>query len=318
MTRATLWLVFAACRPDPVDTSGSDADTDADSDADSDADLPAGAVLFREPFDDDAFTARGWFDGSDGEIVNTSHDGAGAFACVYEQGEQSCRGGKPARHAITPTESVYLSMWVQYTDGWVGSQRAYHPHEFHFTTNADSEWVGPANSRLTLYIEHVGGRPFLAMQDSRNVDGTCILRNDDSFVGCDGDFGSFAFTESRSAAACNGVVGDYDTRDCFDNGYWYSSKGWRSDEALTNGEWHFVEAYFRLNSVQNGVGIPDGSVRYALDGEVLIASDAVLLRTGALPDLRFDHFLMLPYIGDGSPVEQTVLYDELTVATGRP
>lgn len=59
-------------------------------------------------------------------------------------------------------------------------------------------------------------------------------------------------------------------------------------------------------------------MRYALDDQMLISHDQVLLRTGAQPDMRFAYFLISPYIGDGSPVEQSVLYDDLTVATGKP
>ena len=35
------------------------------------------------------------------------------------------------------------------------------------------------------------------------MDLSCIPRNDDSFVGCDGDFDAYAFTEDRSVSACN-------------------------------------------------------------------------------------------------------------------
>jgi len=296
------------------------ADVGADFGADAGAgvDIPPGVILFVEPFDDNDFVSRGWYDGPSGAISPASHDGPGALECTFDVGGTSCRDGKPARHAITPSETVYVSLWVRYDDAWVGSGLSYHPHELHFTTNEDSQWVGPANTHLTLYIEHVGGQPRLAMQDSLNVDTGCILRNDDSFVGCGGDFATYPFTESRSAASCNGLAGDWDFRDCFFGGYWYSAKGWEAAQTLTNGEWHFVEAYFGLNSIAGGVGLPDGQVRYALDRQLLISSDGVLLRTGVHDAMRFDHFLMLPYIGDGSPIQQTVLYDELTVATGKP
>ena len=51
---------------------------------------------------------------------------------------------------------------------------------------------------------------------------------------------------------------------------------------------------------------------------MVISSDRVLLRTGQHPEMRFNQFLMTPYIGDGSPVDQTLWVDDLTVATGRP
>jgi hypothetical protein len=299
----------------------SDADTDADSDTDTDADtldIPPGTVLFTEAFDDADLLSRGWYDTSGVAISPDGHAGS-AFQCTFLEGATGCSGGLPARHPIDETLSVYVSLWVKYEDGWVGSGQPYHPHEMHFVTNEDSDYVGPSTTHLTLYVEHVGGKPRLAMQDSLNVDPGCVLRNDDSFVGCDGDFASWPFTEARSAASCNGLVGSYDGRDCFDaGGSWYSSKSWESASAVTNGAWHFVEAYFELNTIVGGVGVPDGKVRYALDGALRIAADDVLLRTGAHEAMRFDQFLMLPYIGDGSPIEQTLLYDDLTVATGKP
>jgi hypothetical protein len=54
-----------------------------------------------------------------------------------------------------------------------------------------------------------------------------------------------------------------------------------------------------------------------IDGEQVVGSDRILLRTGAHPEMRFNQFLVAPYLGDGSPVEQTVYYDELVIARGR-
>jgi hypothetical protein len=167
----------------------------------------------------------------------------------------------------------------------------------------------------------------LALQDGKNDDLNCLLRNDDSFVGCNGDFQSYAFTENRSVCACNGIVGDLDGRDCFDNGdgTWYSSRSWRSQNAFIGtvgpnyqGDWHFVEVYFQMNTIQGGQGVADGKIRWVQDSKTLISHDRILMRTNAHATLKFDQFAMLPYIGDGSPVAQTFWVDDLTVATARP
>ena len=209
----------------------------------------------------------------------------------------------------------------------MGSGRAYHPHELHFVTNQDSIWVGPAFTHLTTYIEQVGGVVRLAMQDSSNVDLNCLLLNNDSFIGCNGDFATYVFTEQRSACACNGLMGYLEGRDCFPFGPgYYSARFWDApDQTFTDApgpryknDWHFVEAFFRLNSIQGGVGVPDGMIRYLLDGETVISSNEILMRTGAHPDMRFNQFLVGFYIGDGSPEDQTTWVDDLTVATGRP
>ncbi|MBL8922608.1 MAG: hypothetical protein JNJ54_27400 [Myxococcaceae bacterium] len=293
------------------------------------SDIPAGTVLFSEAFDDANFAARGWYDGPGGTITTTNvspNGGAGAFECSFAMAATGCAGGKPARHRITPSERVYVRMMIRFSPNWVGSGRAYHPHMFHFTTNKDTDFVGPANSRLTLYIEVVGGRPMLALQDSRNVDPACVLRNNDTFVGCNGNFMTYPFTENRSVAACNGLAGDVDGRDCFSTGTntWYSARSWDTAQPWFTdtpgprfkGDWHRLEAYFQLNTIQQGRGVPDGRLRLRLDGQTVVTSDRVLFRTNQHPDMQFTQFLMLPYIGDGSPVVQQFQVDQLVVATG--
>lgn len=43
----------------------------------------------------------------------------------------------------------------------------------------------------------------------------------------------------------------------------------------------------------------------------------ILFRTGARPALQFKQFLIVPYIGDGSPVDQSMFIDDLRLATSR-
>lgn len=277
------------------------------------ADAGPETVLFAEPFDDADFASRGWYDSSGGTIAAD-----GAFECHFGVGDTVCSGGTPGRAPIPPSESVTLRFRIKLSANWVGSGRPYHPHMFHFVTDADDDYVGPANTHLTTYVEIVEDRPLIALQDSRNVDPNCILRNDDSFVGCDGDFASYVFTESRSVAACNGLVGDVDGRDCFMNGaYWYSARSWDADTVLTKDVWHAVEATFVMNSILAGAGIPDGEIRFVLDGQTVFEYDQILFRTSANATIAFDQFLMLPYIGDGSPVDQRFWIDDLEITTGR-
>jgi hypothetical protein len=283
-----------------------------------------GEVLVHERFEDGEFSARGWYDASGAASLSAEEHApvegsARSFRCHFAEGANVC-AGSPGRYEFAPSESVYLSYWVKYAEGWVGSGVPYHPHEFHFVTTEDDRFVGPARTHLTTYIEQVGLVPMLALQDSRNVDTACILRNNDTFEGCGGSFEDYEFSEARSVAACNGLLGDVDGRDCFPTGAdtWYSARAWRGTEpAFEPGRWHFVEAYFRLNSIEGGVGQVDGAIRMWIDGEQVVGSDRVLMRTGEHPEMRFNQFLVAPYIGDGSPVEQTVYYDELVIARGR-
>lgn len=283
-----------------------------------------GTVFFTEGFEDSNLNARGWYDHGAAVLEATEHapvaGSASSFRCHFTRGATTCPG-RPGRHALTDSESVYFSYWVQYTPGWVGSGHPYHPHEFHFLTNQDGRFTGPSSSHLTTYIENVGLVPRLALQDALNVDTGCVLRNDDSFVGCRGSFATYPFTEMRSVASCNGLVGDLDERDCYMTGAgaWYSTRGWAAPRPLyTTGVWHFVESYWRLNSVAGGVGRADGAIRLWVDGALVVSSDTVLMRTGARPGLAFNQFLVATYIGDGSPIAQDVLYDELTIAEGVP
>jgi hypothetical protein len=311
-------------------SSGGSGGSSGTAGAGGSSDIPGGGtILFQENFDDASFQARGWYDGPSGTISSAEHapGSTSSYECQFAQGATTCSAGKPARHAMTATESAYFSFWLKFSSNWVGSGRAYHPHMFHFINDLDDDYVGPAHTYLTTYTEVVDGRAMLALQDSKNVDMGCLLRNNDTFVGCDGDFATYVFGENRSVCACNGLVGDVDGRDCFDtgNGTWYSSRAWYGADAFVDAagpnykaDWHFVEVYFQMNTIQGGVGVPDGKIRWVQDGQTLISSDAILMRTAAHANLRFDQFAMLPYIGDGSPVVQSFWVDDMTVATARP
>jgi len=227
----------------------------------------------------------------------------------------------PGRHLFDESDTVYLSFWVKYSTNFVGSGHSYHPHEFHFITNKDTIYVGPAGTHLTTYMEQIGGKPSMAIQDKSNVNSGCIVRNNDPVDACD----QYNFGEDRSVASCNGIQGDLDTRDCFESGGWYSSRGWNTDDIYFKDEqgpyykndWHFIETMWEMNSIVNGIGQVDAKLRYWYDGELLISSDNIILRTGVNADMHFNQFLTGFYIGDGSPVTQTMWVDNLTVSTHR-
>ena len=80
----------------------------------------------------------------------------------------------------------------------------------------------------------------------------------------------------------------------------------------------FVEAFVKMNSIVGGKGVNDGVVQYWFDGQLVIDHHDVLLRTAANAAMQFNQLVIAPYIGDGSPVTQTLWIDNLTVATGRP
>jgi len=286
-----------------------------------------GKILFSENFEDTSFSGRGWYDSPKATLSTVEHhEGQRSFVCLYKKGAKGCAGGTPGRHAFTPTESVYVAYDVKYSKNFVGSMVAYHPHEFNVVTTADTKWIGPAFTYLTLYVEQVGGVPQLALQDSKNVDLKCLLLNNGSFLGFNGDFKTYSFSEKRSVCACNGIVGDLDKKDCFKfGGGYYSARVWAAKSKLFGdqpgpqykNDWHRVEALFKMNRIVGGKGVPDGLIRYWFDGKLVINYSKVLMRTGDHPNIKFNQFMFGNYIGVGSPVDQTMWVDRLVVATDR-
>jgi len=203
---------------------------------------------------------------------------------------------------------------VKYSPNWVGSQKTYHPHEFHFLTTYDGDWSGLSFDYLTTYVEQNGGTPLIGIQDGSNIDQSKIGVN------------LAGVTEKRGVAGCNGSSDGYPDN-CYSNGTQYvNEKKWRAGQqyftdspgASYKSDWHFVEAFVKMNSIAGGKGINDGVVQYWFDGQLIIDHHDVLLRTAANASMQFSQFVIAPWIGDGSPVTQTFWIDNLTVATAKP
>ena len=107
---------------------------------------------------------------------------------------------------------------------------------------------------------------------------------------------------------------------------WRNGKQWRAAQPAFSptagpgykNDWHHVEAYFQLNSIQSGKGQSDGIAQYWFDGQLVIDKQNVLFRTGVHTTMKFNQFLIAPYIGVGSPVTQTMWVDNLTIGTAHP
>jgi hypothetical protein len=285
------------------------------------------ATLFSESFENTGFSSRGWYDCTGGATTTDHVEGTHAFECHFLQGGSGCSLGGPGRHQFTGTESLYLSYYVKYSSDYVGSGRSYHPHEFYMVTNKDSAWVGPAGTHLTVYVERTYQHPRLAIQDMSNVDTDCIRRNDGSWHGVSGCGPSYPFTENRSVSSCNGIMGDAGTPDCFqwDATNWYSARFWdpavnafSNSGSYNQNNWNHVEAYFEMNSIQDGIGVADGKMRYYFNGEKIMDYSHMFFRTGANADMMFNQLMLGPYIGDGSPADQYMWVDNLVVGTDDP
>jgi hypothetical protein len=224
----------------------------------------------------------------------------------FAAGATKPTAGSPIRKKFAPSDSIYLSYSIKYSANWVGSQKPYHPHEFHFLTTLDDDWTGLSFTHLTLYVEQTGGTPLVGIQDGKNVDQSNVGKN------------LAPLTERRAVAGCNGSSDGYP-----DNCYraaegFVNEKKWKAASKLFHDDrWHFIEAYVRLNSIAGGKSLNDGVVQYWFDGQPAIDRHDVVFRTAANPSMQFNQFIIAPYIGDGSPVVQSLWIDDVLVAAAR-
>lgn len=278
------------------------------------------AIIFQEDFEDTNFTSRGWYDSTSQKLSTIEHHSGNSsveYHFLFGATTPEISGGA-IRRLFTPTDEVYVSYWVKYSVNYTGSNKTYHPHEFLLLTTENSNYAGPAYTHLTAYIEQNEGVPVLSLQDGQNIDLTQVGQD------------LTAITEQRSIAGCNGVPAaeNVSNVDCYPVGggaYW-NGKVWKTNSVYfqdTPGpyyknNWHHIEAYFKLNSVANGKGVADGIIRYWYDGSLIIERTNIIMRTGQYPNMKFNQFMIGPYIGDGSPIDQTMWVDDLIVGTSRP
>lgn len=280
-----------------------------------------GTLLLTENFEDANIGGRGWYDNTSALISTAEHITGSTASAQYHylQGQQQPTTGGAQRHKFTPTTSLYVSYYVKYSANWVGSGQTYHPHEFYAMTNLDDDYNGPANAFMTVYMEsnyQNGGRPVLYIQDNKSINTTSgSLPNNLVNSG-----------ENRSVSGCNGIPESvpWTVVSCYNAPPWYNAKGMigpvtfqPNPGAGYKNNWNFVEAYYQLNTIVGGIGQHDGVLQYWFNGALVIDRHDVVYRTGMQPTMMFNQFLIAPYIGDGSPVDQSMFIDNLRLATGR-
>lgn len=281
------------------------------------ASLSVGETLFEEQFDDANFGARGWYDNTNPRLSTVEHvaNSTKSLEYYFAKGTTTPANGAAMRKKFTESESVYIRYYVKYSSNWEGSNVAYHPHEFYLLTNKDGDWSGLSNTRLTAYIEQNEGKPQVVIQDGMNID-TANINKDLT-----------AITEKRAVAGCNGDSDGYGKGDCYGSGSTYNNgKTWKTGTvvfsdvkgAFYKNDWHLVEAFIKMNSIVSGKATKDGIIQYWFDGNPILDYSNVVIRTGQHPDMKFNQFLIAPYIGVGSPVAQTFWIDDLVVATSKP
>jgi len=282
---------------------------------------PPGTILFQENFEDANLSSRGWYDNTSVLLSTTEHISGSNSSAQYRYlaGAQTPTTGGAQRHKFTPTSSLYISYYVKYSTNWVGSGQTYHPHEFYAMSNLDGDWDGPANAYMTIYMEQNyqnGGKPAMYVQDNKSIN-TSSGSLPNNLVGT---------TEDRSTSGCNGIAESvpWSVVSCYNAPPWYNAKGMIGPVTFQpnpgtgyKNNWNFVEAYYQLNTIVGGIGQHDGVMQYWFNGNLIIDRHDVVYRTGNRPTLMFSQFLIAPYIGDGSPVDQSMFIDNLRLATGR-
>ena len=239
--------------------------------------------FWSDSFEDADLHGRGWYDGREWHLSDIAREGEHSLEFSWLAGTMNSQthGG---RRPVPETEQVYVRFCLRLSDNWRWSPRPYHPHLAHFMTTEDTKWQGPAFSRLTLYIEPVGGRLRLATQDRAN------------------QTAPHGLTQGPLRGGYNGQEFD-------------------SEEVLFEpGRWYLVEALFRLNTVDEAAGTwaSDGLVQGWVDGELVIDRDDVIFRSVDYPTMKFNQFLLTPYFGEGLlPHPQTLWIDNLLVAGER-
>jgi hypothetical protein len=287
--------------------------------------VPAPAVLFDEFFVNSSLSGRGWYDNtapvltSSEYVSGPSANGTLSAQFAFNSGATSAVQGAAMRKLFTAGNSVFMSYQVKYSTNWVGSNRAYHPHEFHVLSSMDGNFDGPSNNWLGIYVEQNyqnGGRPRIAMQDNKAINTAMGTPST--------NLNLTLLTESRSVSGCNGQLESGMTIECFTLAPWYNLKQLLGPVTFSptagagyKNNWNQVEAYFKMNTVVNGFAQANGIMQYWFNGTLILERRDVTFRTAARPTLQFRQFVIAPYIGDGSPVAQTMWVDNIRVATGR-
>ncbi len=244
--------------------------------------VPAG-LFFREGFENPDLLERGWYDGRRFTLSDDAAVGAHSIQYHFSQGELTPDDSSGVRRLIEPTEVVALRFYLKLSPDWSWTGRPYGPHLLHFLTTENGKFHGPAQSHLTLYIEPVNGKLRLATQDIQNKDAPHGLTQ-------------------------GPLKGGY-------NGRFFDSE----DVLFDDGQWHCIEAMFRLNSLDMANERPnaDGELRGWVDGELVIEQTDVIFRSTDFPNMKFNQFMMLPYFHHGVPHGQTLWIDDLAVGSKR-
>jgi len=303
-------------RVSAIDAAGNESSQCTAVSATTQAGSSTGVILFQESFGDNSFASRNWYDNTAHGTVVSGGQSGNCLQWAWSQGGTTATNGGSMRMKFTATDSLYVSFYVKFQSGWRGSQKSYHPHMILIPSNLDSEYTPLANNYLNTYIEFVSDvgspytiRPLIAIQDEKRVN-TSNGTPPNNLT---------AITENRSVAYCNTPVSSGASGTCYADNPYYSANTWKASSAsVSTNVWHHVEVYFKMNTISGGKGLSNGIMQKWVDGTLVLNKSDVLYRTNQDATKKWAQFVFAPYIGDGSPIAQSMWIDELTVGTALP
>lgn len=283
-----------------------------------------GTRIFYEGFEDNSWTSRDWYDDGSAGNTLTASGGQTGNALTWAWAEDATAPTswatmrKPFPASASASEFI-IEYYVYLATGWQGSGAAYHPHLIHLLSTADGAWQGTSSTYSSLYFELNGSYLRTLHQDELRVNTSngAVPNNLVEVI------------ETRSANHCNTpyTLSGADAGDCYAHSENYASYNiWEADTlAIPANTWTKITAHVKRNTFTNGVGNFDGIMRVWVGDELAIDSDTVLYAAGAYQTTAWDKVVLAPYIGDGSPSDQTMRLDELSIyevagstpATGR-
>ena len=275
-------------------------------------------ALFSEPVDDGNFSARGWYDGGFTFDPTESNGGAGSIRATFNAGATSPTSGG-MRILFAETDRVHLTYYVKYSSNYIGSQATFHPHEWMFITDEDIAFVAPADTRLSVAVETLyqnvgsGIMARFGATDNANID--------QANIGSD----LTGVTEIRSANGCNGFLEtSHNAASCFDRGdQFVHDRQWDHVGQISISDanktaWNKISVQIQLNTISGGTADLNGILRYWVNDVLVIEHIGVVLRTGQYPNMKFNQLILKPFMNPagGSPVTQTIWYDDIEIRTG--
>ncbi len=277
--------------------------------------LTKGALVMSESFENNNWSARGWYDGTNSTGTTAGGYQGNALNWTWVTGNTNPTGFSTIRRILAQSfDEFIIEYYVKHGTGWVGSGVNYHPHLIHIVSTED--WAvngyGPmAGNHSNLYFESLvnGGvnYPQIAHQDRERA---VSSRSDLTGV-----------TETRSANDCDTprALSGATSGTCYSSGGgWYSANTWRSSTVnIPAGEWVKITSHVKKNTFTAGIGNFDGILRVWVNDALAIESTSVMYAAGTYADTEWNKIALAPYMqpGNGSPANQTMWLDELSVWT---